>query len=289
MDARVVSLQESILASSQKEPAYKELLSALNISLLDLLKIAQDNSHSFEQRALILLLFGTFSEEAGSQTLPFPEIDDADAWLRRAYYFGLRYGMPQQPLVVSRMLAHDEGLTLSVAYVRECDAAPNFKISELIGLKLMDDGLDAKALVSLARSLHAIELLSERLLDVTEEIAMLPAGKEHTLVDETIEYRKELLARLSVLIGDYMIRAKSSKIIILVAGFINTMIISAPLTNRLIHTTEIALQAFLKLDDASLAEALKIEMDHDRGHVISSSKDVMQILEQAAAAVEEYS
>lgn len=287
MDQRVISLQEAILASSEKEPAYRELLKSLDFSLVNLLEIAHDRTYSFELRALVLMIFGTYSEDAALQKLPFPVIDDDDAWLRRAYYFGLRYGMPQQPLVVSRMLAHDEGLSLSVTYVRECDAAPNFKISESIGLKLMDDGLDAKALVSLARSLHAIELLSERLLDATEEIAMLPTGKEHTLVDETIEYRKELLARLSVLIGDYMIRAKSSKIIILVAGFINTMIISAPLTNRLINTIEIALVEFLTLDDVSLTEALKIEMDHDRGHVISSSKDVMQILERAALHVEE--
>lgn len=287
MDPRLISLQEAILASSEKELAYRELLKSLDLSLVNLLEIAHDRNYSFELRALVLMLFGTYSEEAVSLELPFPVIDDDDAWLRRAYYFGLRYGMPHQPLVVSRMLAHDEGLSLSVTYVRESDAAPNFKIVESIGLKLMDDGLDAKALVSLARSLHAIELLSERLLDATEEIAMLPTGKEHTLVDETIEYRKELLARLSVLIGDYMIRAKSSKIIILVAGFINTMIISAPLTNRLIHTIEIALAEFLTLDDASLTEALKIEMDHDRGHVISSSKEVMQILERAALHVEE--
>lgn len=287
MDPRLISLQEAILASSEKELAYRELLKSLDFSLVNLLEIAHDRNYSFELRALVLMLFGTYSEEAVSLKLPFPVIDDDDAWLRRAYYFGLRYGMPHQPLVVSRMLAHDEGLSLSVTYVRESDAAPNFKIVESIGLKLMDDGLDAKALVSLARSLHAIELLSERLLDATEEIAMLPTGKEHTLVDETIEYRKELLARLSVLIGDYMIRAKSSKIIILVAGFINTMIISAPLTNRLIHTIEIALAEFLTLDDASLTEALKIEMDHDRGHVISSSKEVMQILERAALHVEE--
>jgi hypothetical protein len=229
-------------------------------------------------RALLFLIYG--SKSAGSCRKQ-PIFADNERWLRRAFYFGLKYGMPPQPKVIARILEYEEGIDLSVAYVRECDAAPVFKIREKLGLELLESGMDAPGLISLCRALHAIEPLSERLLDASEEIEMILPHMRQVEEPKAIKVRREQVERLAVLIGEYMLRTRSTKVVILLAGFINTMLATAPLTSQLVRTIERALAEFLNFDDAKLADCLKIEIDQDRGKVISSLKEVVQILERA--------
>ncbi len=96
-----------------------------------------------------------------------------------------------------------------------------------------------------------------------------------------IKLRRDQVDRLSFLIGKYMLKTRSTKVIILLAGFINTMLATAPLTSQLVGTIEYALGEFLKFDDQMLSECLKIDIDHDRGKVTSKSKEVMEILSRA--------
>jgi hypothetical protein len=78
-----------------------------------------------------------------------------------------------------------------------------------------------------------------------------------------------------------MLRTRSTKVVILLAGFINTMLATAPLTSQLVGTIERALAEFLKFDDAKLADCLKIEIDQDRGKVTSNLPEVVEVLERA--------
>lgn len=238
---------------------------------------AHDASSPTDMRALMFLLYG--AKIAGQESIArHPQIDESDGWFRRAYYFGLKYGLPPQPIMVSRILSCQEGLDLAVAYVRECDAAPVFKIKEELGLALMDSGMDAQGLISLCRALHAIEPLSERLLDASEEISLILPSMRHVEEPQAIILRREQVDRLAALIGEYMLRTRSTKVVILLAGFINTMLATAPLTSELVGKIEGALTEFLNFDDAMLADCLKIEIDQDRGKVISPVKEVMEIL-----------
>jgi hypothetical protein len=246
--------------------------------LADIYLAAHDSALSADVRALLFLIYG--SRSAGKCRRQ-PSFADNERWLRRAFYFGLKYGMPPQPKVIARILEYEEGLDLSVAYVRECDAAPVFKIREKLGLELLESGMDAPGLISLCRALHAIEPLSERLLDASEEIEMILPHMRQVEEPKAIKVRREQVDRLAVLIGEYMLRTRSTKVVILLAGFINTMLATAPLTSQLVRTIERALAEFLSFDDAKLADCLKIEIDQDRGKVISSLKEVVQILERA--------
>ena len=231
-------------------------------------------------RALLFLIYG--SRIAGKHERQ-PQLGDNQGWLRRAFYFGMKYGLPPQPKMISRILEYEEGLDLSVAYVRECDAAPVFKIRENLGIALLDRGMDAPSLISLCRALHAIEPLSERLLDASEEIAMILPHLRQDEEPKAIQQRRDQVDRLAELIGEYMLRTRSTKVVILLAGFINTMLASAPLTSQLVGTIERALCEFLKFDDAKLADCLKIEIDQDRGKVTSSVKEVAEILGRASS------
>lgn len=240
---------------------------------------AHDASSPAEIRALLFLLYGAKIAEQNSQSKQ-PQIGEFDDWARRSYYFGLKYGLPPQPIMVARILECQEGLDLAVAYVRECDAAPVFKVKEELGLALLDSGMDAPGLISLCRALHAIEPLSERLLDASEEISLiLPSMRQ---VDEpaAISMRRAQVERLAALIGEYMLRTRSTKVVILLAGFINTMLATAPLTSELVGKIEGALSEFLEFDDSMLADCLKIEIDQDRGKVVSPMKEVMEVLKR---------
>jgi hypothetical protein len=240
---------------------------------------AHDASSTLEIRALLFLLYG--ARIAAQEPIPKqPRIGESDGWLRRAYYFGLKYGLPPQPIMVARILACQDGLDLAVAYVRECDAAPVFKIKEELGLALLDSGMDASGLISLCRALHAIEPLAERLLDASEEISLILPSMRHVEEPEAIMLRRDQVDRLAALIGDYMLRTRSTKVVILLAGFINTMLATAPLTSGLVARIEGALNEFLEFDDSMLADCLKIEFDQDRGKVVSPMKEVMEILKR---------
>jgi len=254
--------------------------SGFDAELLDAVyEAAHDETAPFEIRAVMLLIYGAKMSEL--EEIPKqPFIEETDGWLRRAYYFGLKYGLPPQPIMVARILECEAGLDLSVAYVRECDAAPVFKIREELGLALMDSGMDAPGLISLCRALHAIEPLSERLLDASEEISLILPSMRHVQEAEAIKLRREQVDRLTALIGAYMLRTRSTKVIILLAGFINTMLATAPLTSELIGRIEGALSEFLEFDDAKLVECLKIEIDQDRGVIVSSVKEVMEVLKR---------
>jgi hypothetical protein len=193
----------------------------------------------------------------------------------------LKYGLPPQPMMIARLLEYEDGLDLAVAYVRECDAAPVFKIKEKLGIALLDSGMDVPGLISLCRALHAIEPLSERLLDASEEIELILPHLRQTEEPKAIKLRSDQVDRLAALIGEYMLRTRSTKVVILLAGFINTMLATQPLTSHLVETIERALAEFLKFDDQMLADCLKIEIDQDRGKVTSNLKEVMAILNRA--------
>ena len=240
---------------------------------------AHDAGLPLETRASMFLIYGV--RVAGKNTdCRQPLIKEKEDWLRRAYYFGLKYGLPPQPRMVTRILEYEEGLDLAVAYVRECDAAPVFKIKQELGLALLDSGMDASGLISLCRALHAIEPLSERLLDASEEIAMILPAMLQVEEPKAVKLRRDQVESLSALIGEYMLRTRSTKVIILLAGFINTMLASSPLTSDLVGTIYGALSAFLKFDDAKLTECLKIEIDQDLGRVTSPLKEVTDILDR---------
>ncbi len=243
--------------------------------------LCHDTESTIQTRALMCLIYGSrlAAQESSEKQ---PNFDDQDAWLRRAYYFGLKYGLPPQPMMVARILEYEDGLDLSVAYIRECDAAPVFKIKEILGVQLLDSGMDVPGLISLCRALHAIEPLSERLLDATEEIELISPHMRVVEEPKAVKVRRDQVEQLTALIGEYMLRTRSTKVVILLAGFINTMLASAPLTSHLVTTIERALGEFLKFDDQMLAECLKIEIDQDRGQVMSSSPEVMNILARAA-------
>lgn len=247
--------------------------------LEEIFTAAHDLRLSAETRALMFLLYGMGigQESSGKQ----PLFKETEGWLRRAYYFGLKYGLPPQPMMIARLLEYEDGLDLSVAYVRECDAAPVFKIKEKLGIALLDSGMDAAGLISLCRALHAIEPLSERLLDASEEIELILPHLRQTEEPKAIKLRRDQVDRLSALIGEYMLRTRSTKVVILLAGFINTMLATQPLTSHLVATIERALAEFLKFDDQMLADCLKIEIDQDRGKVTSNLKEVTDILTRA--------
>lgn len=249
-----------------------------DIDLSQIYDAAHDTELKESVRALLFLIYG--SRTAGMSQKQ-PVFTDTEGWLRRAFYFGLKYGMPPQPKMISRILEYEEGLDLAVAYVRECDAAPVFKIREDLGIALLDSGMDAPSLISLCRALHAIEPLSERLLDASEEIALIVPHMRQAEEPAAIKVRREQVDRLIELIGEYMLRTRSTKVVILLAGFINTMLATAPLTSQLVGTIERALAEFLKFDDAKLADCLKIEIDQDRGKVTSNLPEVVEVLERA--------
>ncbi len=249
----------------------------------EIFALANDLDSPLETRALMFLLYGSrlAAKHTGEKQ---PAFNDEEGWFRRCYYFGLKYGLPPQPMMVARILEYEDGLDLAVAYVRECDAAPVFKIKESIGIELLDGGVDAPGLISLCRALHAIEPLSERLLDASEEIELILPHMRQLEEPIAVKLRRDQVDRLSFLIGKYMLRTRSTKVIILLAGFINTMLATAPLTSQLVGTIEYALGEFLKFDDEMLKECLKIEIDQDRGKVTSNLKEVMDILIRAAGA-----
>lgn len=242
-----------------------------------LFSAVHDNNLSVTERAPLILLYGSVVA-AEKHSLPDPTIGGADGWLRRAYYFGLKYGIPPQPYMISRILEYEEGLDLAVAYVRECDAAPVFKIKEELGLALLDSGMDASGMISLCRALHAIEPLSERLLDASEEIEMITPAMRVAEEPKAILLRRTQVDRLARLIGEYMLRTRSTKVVILLAGFINTMLATAPLTSHLVENIENALTEFLKFSDEKLIEALKVEIDQDLGRITSSLPEVTEYL-----------
>lgn len=247
----------------------------------DLFAAAHNGTLSLSERALLFLIYGA---RISGKCLKQPNFSDGQEWLRRAFYFGLKFGIPPQPRMIARILECPDGLDLAVAYVRECDAAPVFKIREQLGLALLDTGMDAPSLISLCRALHAIEPLSERLLDASEEIALILPHLQQAEEPRVMKLRKEQVERLAELIGKYMMRTRSTKVLILLAGFINTMLATAPLTSHLVGTIEYALAEFLEFDDSKLPECLKIDIDQDRGKVTSGLPDVVRILERAKHA-----
>lgn len=276
--------QKKASAADQTSSQYLDRLLAdsshVDQALLEeMFTAAHDLELSSETRALMLLLYGSsIAQDAfGKQ----PLFKETEGWLRRAYYFGLKYGLPPQPMMIARLLEYEDGLDLAVAYVRECDAAPVFKVKEKLGIALLDSGMDAPGLISLCRALHAIEPLSERLLDASEEIELILPHMRQTEEPKAIKLRRDQVDRLAALIGEYMLRTRSTKVVILLAGFINTMLATQPLTSHLVGTIERALAEFLKFDDQMLADCLKIEIDQDRGKVVSNLKEVMSILNRA--------
>lgn len=267
--AQKKALATDLLISSQADPSLIE----------EIFTAAHDPALSSETRALMFLIYGSSTAKyaAGKQ----PSFQEKEGWLRRAYYFGLKFGLPPQPMMIARLLEYEDGLDLAVAYVRECDAAPVFKIKEQLGIALLDSGMDGPGLISLCRALHAIEPLSERLLDASEEIELILPHLRHTEEPKAIDVRRDQVERLASLIGVYMLRTRSTKVVILLAGFINTMLATQPLTSHLVATIERALAEFLKFDDQMVADCLRIEIDQDRGKVTSNLKEVVAILERA--------
>jgi hypothetical protein len=109
---------------------------------------------------------------------PPAAIQDTE-WMQRAYSWGLRLGMPDEPTLYVRLLSDEDGASLARRYTVAAQVGAPFQLDVDLLQDLLGAGTPPKKVVSLAESLLALVPLSTLVLDYRDLLPDKPAKKRH--------------------------------------------------------------------------------------------------------------
>ncbi|HEY9786355.1 MAG TPA: hypothetical protein V6D17_13190, partial [Candidatus Obscuribacterales bacterium] len=226
-----------------------------------LFSMAKKSTLPHPVRALTLMNLGAiqrFERDLGRSKLSA----DMNGWLQRAYYWGLKYGLPPQPGIICRILADEEGLDIAKRYLFAREATSHFALSQDVIGQLCMRNVPVAKVVSIVESLAAIEPLADRLLDYRNELAVRSLEERRQDSKRLQRERDDFLKRLKELLHRYVLSTASPRAPLLFCSFVQAMRTLGPLRTSLKEAIFRALEDGLGLPPDLRVDYLDILVRH---------------------------
>jgi hypothetical protein len=175
-------------------------------SLVPLHALLEDEAAPLVTRALAALTLGAIemqNAECKMQNAAFHILIAQFPWLERAYRFGLRSGIPDDPPLVLALLADQAGLTLARRYVQAKASLSPFRLPPDLLYDLLVRGLPATQLLALSEAAVEAGALARQIVD-RRPATLGRARKRKPVVECSLPQRRQLVADLAEFLHIYV-------------------------------------------------------------------------------------
>jgi hypothetical protein len=176
-------------------------------SLAPLHALLGDEAAPLATRALAGLTLGAIemqNAECKMQNAAFHILIAQFPWLERAYRFGLRAGIPDDPPLVLALLADQAGLTLARRYTQAKASLSPFRLPPDLLYDLLVRGLSATQVLALAEAAVEAGALARQIVDRRPVTLGRRARNRKPVVECSLAQRRKLVADLAELLHTYV-------------------------------------------------------------------------------------
>jgi hypothetical protein len=217
-------------------------------------------------RALAALTLGTVHKQTAhtgsmSRWTP-PSAAQVTGWMQRAYSWGLRLGMPDEPMLYVKLLSHEDGASLARRYEVTAKLGAPFQLDSGLIHDLLADGAPPKKVVSLAEALLAVAPLANLVLDYRDLLPDRPAKKRHETAERLHAERHALLTSLAETLYGYIRSTPDPATVEAFAQLAYTVLeLDEPVEQLLNHLLDV-LRSGLSLPNAQQLSYLELLIEH---------------------------
>jgi hypothetical protein len=189
-------------------------------------------------QALAALVLGAIYKQRSDQEA-HPDMlssRSGSEWLRHAYAYGLKSGLPSDPASILGLLAAEDGIKLARRYTAIERVPGPFALPSAIVREMLFAGTPAQALVETAEALQTASSLAERLMDYREELPELTAYKRderHETANRLRDERKQIVDELAGVIHSHVKIAPQPEVVYGIVSFCNSALGLGTLSRRL--------------------------------------------------------
>lgn len=236
-------------------------------SLLGYLKAAEA---PLAGRALAALVLGAVRKQ-GDDLVTRSELPPALAgseWLRRAYAYGLKSGLPNDPPLTLGLLASEDGAKLAGRYTAIARAPGPFSLPPVMVREMLFAGTPPVTLIDTMEALRTAAPLAERIMDYRGELpdmGTLRKGKKwvrgserHEEATKLYAERKQVLDALAGMMHSYVRVAPGPQIVYGIVTFCNLAMDMGTMSSRLGDYMTNQLRAGLQLPAGAISLYLEL-------------------------------
>lgn len=209
--------------------------------------LAEDQSMPRAGRALAALTLGAL-DRAGvphkTRTSPSPT---GDPWLRRAYTWGLRSGLPLEPGLIVTLLVGEAGPDLARRCIAALQPTNPFSLPAELLRELLSERVSPTRVVELAEAAAAAAPLARRILQRPSEPAERPSSRRRTPAEDLLPQRQQTVSALADLLQQYGRATGDPVVVIQMVQLTHALLELGPLTPDLSEGILQVLRAGLKL------------------------------------------
>ena len=221
-------------------------------------------------RAMAALVLGAVRRQGGALVSgsEMPPALAGSEWLRRAYAYGLKWGLPNDPSITLGLLASEEGDRLAARYTAIARAPGPFSLPAVMVREMLFAGTPPATLIDTMEALRTATPLAERIMDYRGELpdtGTLRKGKKwvreserHEEATKLYAERKQVLDDVTGVIHCYVGVAPGAEIVYGLVTFCNLALDVDTLSPRLGAYMTNQLRAGLQLPASALGLYLEL-------------------------------
>jgi hypothetical protein len=155
-------------------------------------------------RALAALLLGARRRQSGRPSHGAPVPGLSDPWLRQAYAWGQRDGLPSEPALIVVLLADENGPELARRCARALQSPSPFLPTVMLLRELLAAGESPPSVVRMTETCAAAASLAQQLLAFRDELPETRSDHRHRHARQLKAERKRVLEALIQTVTEYM-------------------------------------------------------------------------------------
>jgi hypothetical protein len=189
-------------------------------------------------------------------------------WLRRAYTYGLKSGLPNDPPIALGLLASEEGTRLAGRYTAIARAPGPFSMPAVMVRELLFAGTPPAALIDTMEALQTATPLAERIMDYRAELPdtgtprkgkkWVRGSERHEEATKLSAERKQILDGLAEVMHSYVRAAPRPEIVYGIVTFCNLALDMDAVSPRLGDYMITQLRAGLQLRGGAMGLYLEL-------------------------------
>jgi hypothetical protein len=169
----------------------------------ELSMLVDDDTTPESARVLAALALGALQRVLDVSDAAAPPRVQRTPWLRRAYMWGVRSGLPSQPPLVAMLLARDDGAAYVARILAALQPGSTFALPVELLRELLDRDVSPERVAALAESAANMDGVARRVARYRDELPNRSARQRRTAAERLNEERRQALAVLADLAHGY--------------------------------------------------------------------------------------
>ena len=171
-------------------------------------------------RALSALVLGVIHGKKRSASNPTALISQPTGWCQRAYEWGIRRGLPDEPALISALLADHDGVMWARRCLHALGTRHPLQLSVTALRELLMHGSTVANVVAVVETLASTEALTRRVLRYRDQIVVRKNHQRRPRAQQLRQEREQFLAQLAVLLHTYI---RNTPQVVVVNAFVQLM------------------------------------------------------------------